>query len=329
MQEAKTGIVRLEEFDVGTFQRLLSYLYEDNYPLWLLDTDPKPARECSELNQKLLIHVHVAEIADYLRIDALRLLAIDRYSAHLDSASINLKGFDTVVEEVYRALPPENRSLKSRLCRKAVADWHRLTSEASLLTAFASCGEFLLDIMSLRDEAHELALRADQARQEALAEKYVQEWRKVAASKTRELERAMEGKDRLVIGRREVDLDLQKERSQRYTEVEELRKRLADSETEANDFQARMERAEADLEAYESEERLTDRTVGHYVTSMGYEHQHRCFEKLLGFFSGCCGDSPKATLAFRRGPGWVFRCRKCAKGYTITGPCARRMIEAN
>lgn len=273
------------------------------------------------------MHVRVAEIADYFHIDQLRTLAIKRYCALMDSDAISFEGFGLVVVEVYRVLPPNNRSLKSTLCTKAMAGWPRLVGNAEVRDGMASCGECLLDIMALRDDAHKAALRTKEVHEGNVAELRIQNWRKVTAAKTREAERLQEKLDSTISLKDQAESDLATERHRNSSDTYNLNQRLAAKANEASDYRTRMERGEEDLEAYEAEKHHTDRTVAHLLTLTGSEHQRKVFEKLLSLFGGCCGDSAKEALAFKRGSAWVFRCRKCAKGYTVTGPCARRLTQ--
>lgn len=147
-------MIEVEEFDAGTIERLLHYLYFVEYSANASSKDvPMSASNCAETNRVLVVHARVIAAADYYQIASLKALAIWRFQCAItDWSSL---GFSDVILAVCSILAPYDRYLKNTMCALSMHHWAEMKSSNWFEDTMTACGQFAYDIMHAREKIHD------------------------------------------------------------------------------------------------------------------------------------------------------------------------------
>ena len=147
MQEGTSGIIKHDEYDAATMDRMIQYIYKQTYSVEgeddlvgshkLDSTETEAVKSPSDIdiNSIFLTHVQVYGIGDYYRIPTLKLYAIERFAA-VAKCGLQTDGFIDVVRAVNKRCPTD-RALRDPLRVYAITHRIELTKDEEFMRELA------------------------------------------------------------------------------------------------------------------------------------------------------------------------------------------------
>ena len=155
-QESRTGVIEVEEFDAGTIERLLRYLYFHVYSAHASSKDvPLNASGCTETNRILLVHARVTAAADYYQIADMKEFAAQSFLDAAGKSEWSSLGFSEVIQVVYNILAPHDRVLRDMVWDLSMCHWTEVRSSTWFEETVTACGQWAYDIMRVREKIHD------------------------------------------------------------------------------------------------------------------------------------------------------------------------------
>lgn len=153
MLEGRSGVIKHEEYDADTVERMISYIYKQTYGVEdenQLFLPAKPQTDDSQngdaqplvinINNILVAHINCYGVGDYYDITNLKLLAVDRFAAVADHGW-QADGFIDVIKAVYKRTSASDRAMRDALLHYAMQHCVELTKDESLMSELGELEE--------------------------------------------------------------------------------------------------------------------------------------------------------------------------------------------
>ncbi|KAI6869602.1 hypothetical protein KC338_g2495 [Hortaea werneckii] len=145
--ETHTRLIEHNEYDADTVERMIGYMYTDDYPLPSAPTisvpnyTPGASGATEELtiigvNARLIIHARLCAIGEYYDIPGLRDLAFRRFK--YDIQTFALEGFVYVVREVHELVSKDETRLRGIIRDVCFRNLDKFANDGFFMTAIAS-----------------------------------------------------------------------------------------------------------------------------------------------------------------------------------------------
>ncbi|GAB1740576.1 hypothetical protein NU219Hw_g5672t1 [Hortaea werneckii] len=145
--ETHTNVIDHKEYDAETVERMIGYMYTDDYPLPSAPTirvpnyTPRASGTTEELtiigvNARLVIHARLYAIGEYYDIPGLRDLAFRRFK--YDVQTFAIEGFIYVVREIHELVSKDEKRLRGIIRDVCFRNVDRFTNDGFFMTAIAN-----------------------------------------------------------------------------------------------------------------------------------------------------------------------------------------------